>query len=577
MSLTGELKYPVDFRHFEYADLDAPKGGAVNLSAAGTFDTLNQFVIKGNPAAGLYRIYDSLMSPAGDEPSSEYGNLARSAEIPADLTWTAFNLRPEARWHDGRPLTSADVVFSFNLLKNEGVPSYRYYYKNVAEAVAEGPHRVRFNFSGPTNKELPHIIGQLVVLPRHYWQGREFNATTLDPPLGSGPYRVGKVKPGTSISYERVENYWGRELPVNLGRHNFGTVRYVYFRDRSIALEAFKAGDLDFFSENNSKRWATEYDFPALRQGRVIKEKLPRNLPVGMQAYVFNTRRAIFRDERVREALSSAFDFEWSNANLFYGQYTRTKSFFANSKFASRGLPDKDELALLEPLRGRVPDKVFTAAYEPPRNDRKGALRRNLRKASELLAAAGWQVRGGRLVNAAGMPLSFEILMANSSEERIAAPMVRNLERLGVRVDMRLVDRAQYERRVSEFDFDMITQSWGQSFSPGNEQRRFWGSEAAGLSGSSNYAGIKDPAVDILIGTVVFAKDARALTAATRALDRVLLWNHFVIPQFHITSYRIAYWDMFGRPALMPEYGLGFNEDTWWVDPGRARALGRGG
>jgi len=573
LSLFGDLKYPPDFQHFSYVNPAAPKGGQVLLEAIGTFDTLNPWVIKGTAAAGSGLIYDSLMVASQDEASSEYGQVAETVEVAADLSWVAFNLRPEARWHDGQPLTAADVVFTLERLKSEGRPLYRYYYANVSEAVAEGPHRVRFNFTGPPNRELPNIIGQLPVLPRHYWEGREFNATTLDVPLGSGPYRIAEVKPGRSISYERVADYWGRDIPVNRGRYNYDHIRFEYYRDRTVSLEAFKTGSLDFRSENSAKVWATQYDFPAIRKGQVIKEALPDNNPAGMQAFVFNTRRAKFQDPRVRQALGYAFDFEWSNVNLFYGQYTRTESFFANSELAARELPDAAELSVLEPLRGQVPDEVFTTVYAAPRTDGRGGLRQNLRQARRLLSEAGWVVRDGKLVNeAGGESLDFEILVAQPDMERVVAPMVQNLKRLGVTATLRVVDTSQYVNRVRAFEFDMIVSGWGQTLSPGNEQREFWGTAAADRPGSRNLVGIKDPAIDKLIDGVIYAEDRAQLLAATRALDRVLLWNHFVIPQFHVDKDRIAYWNRFGRPDPLPRFSIGF-ADIWWIDPARDAAL----
>jgi microcin C transport system substrate-binding protein len=571
----GDLKYSADFRHFDYVNPDAPKGGLVRLEATGTFDTLNDFIIRGTPAAGLRLIYDTLMESAADEPGSYYGQLAETVEVPRDLSWVAFNLRPQARWHDGKPVTAEDVVFTLDVLKEKGAPFWRYYYANVEKAVAEGPHRVKFSFSGPTNQELPLIVGQLPVLPKHYWQGRDFEATTLDPPLGSGPYRVGQVDPGRTITLERVADYWGRDLPVMRGRYNFDAIRFEYYRDRTVSLEAFKAHAFDFRSENTAKVWATGYEFPAVADGRVIKETLADNNPSGMQSFAFNIRRPQFKDRRVREALSYTFDFEWSNKNLFYGQYTRTRSYFANSELASSGLPGAAELALLEPLRGQIPDEVFTKTYEPPNTEGRGGLRGNLRKARTLLSEAGWEIRDNKLVDAkSGQPMRIEILLVQAAFERVVAPMVQNMARLGIDAKIRVVDTSQYINRVRDFDFDMTVGSWGQSLSPGNEQRDFWGSAAADRPGSRNLIGIKDPVIDMLIDKVIFASDRKALVAACRALDRVLLWNHFVIPNWHINSYRIAYWNRFGRPAVKPKYELGFPA-TWWIDPALDKALSR--
>jgi len=573
LSLFGELKYPPDFQHLEYVNPEAPKGGHVRSEASGTFDSLNGFIIKGSPAAGLGLIYDSLMENVQDEPSSEYGLLAESVEVPADLSWVAFTLREEARWHDGQPVTPADVIFSFETLKEKGAPFFRYYYANVDKVERTGPRTVKFSFSGPPNRELPQIVGQLQVLPKHYWQGREFDATTLEPPLGSGPYRIKDLNAGRWIAYERVEDYWGRDLPVQKGRYNFDTLRYEYFRDSTIALEAFKAHGFDFRQESNSKLWATAYDFPAVRDGRVVKEQIGHEIPTGMQGFAFNLRRPQFQDRKVREALTYGFDFEWSNKNLFYGQYTRTESYFSNSELAAEGLPGPAELALLEPLRSQIPDEVFTSEYRAPATDGSGNNRGNLRTATKLLNEAGWEVRDGVLTRLSdGLKMRLEILLVQPAFERIVAPWAESLRRLGVEVSIRLVDSSQYIRRTDTFDFDVTVASWGQSLSPGNEQRDFWGSEAAAREGSRNLIGIKDPAIDRLIDHVIFATSRDELVAASRALDRVLLWGHYVVPNWHIRSFRVAYWNRFSKPAVRPKYGLGFT-DTWWIDPEKDAAL----
>ena len=566
LSLFGELKYPADFKHLDYVNPDAPKGGEVRMSAIGTFDSLNPFIIKGSPAAGLGLIYDTLLDGARDEASSEYGLLAASVEVPKDLSWVAFTLRPEARWHDGKPVTPADVIFSFETLKKEGAPFYRYYYANVEKAEQTGPHTVRFTFQGPKNRELPLIVGQLQVLPKHYWEGKEFNATTLDPPLGSGPYRIESLESGRSISYERVTDYWGKDLPINKGRYNFDVMQFDYFRDPIIALEAFKAHTFDFRQENNSKLWATSYDFPAFRDGRVKKEEIRHEIPTGMQGFTFNLRRPQFMDPRVRHALAYAFDFEWSNKNLFYGQYTRTKSYFSNSELAANGLPSAAELKLLKPLKAQIPEQVFTKEYLPPATDASGNIRKNLRTAKKLLDTAGWQVKNGVLTETkSGRAMAMEFLLVSPAFERIVAPLVENLKRLGVKATIRIVDTSQYRRRLDTFDFDVVVGSFGQSLSPGNEQRDFWGSAAAGREGSRNIIGIKDPAIDKLIDHVIFANSRAELITASRALDRVLLWHHYVIPNWHIQAFRVAYWDRFDKPKVRPKYGLGF-QDTWWVD-----------
>ncbi len=573
MSMFGALKYPAGFKNFDYVNPNAPKGGLVRLEARGTYDTLNGYTIKGSAAAGLGQIYDTLLESARDEAFAEYGLLVKSVAVADDLSSVTFNLRPEARWHDGQPITAADAAFSFDLLKAKGAPFFRFYYANVDKAEALSPHQIRFTFKGPKNRELPLLVGQLPVLPKHYWQDRDFAATTLEPPLGSGPYRIGKIDPGRSITYERVADYWGRDLGVNKGRYNFDTLRFEYYRDPTVALEAFKANAFDFRQENTAKVWATQYKFPAIKKGRVVKESLANGNPTGMQSFAFNIRRAKFRDRRVRRALALTFDFEWANKNLFFGQYTRTQSYFSNSELASRDLPGAGELKLLEPLRGQIPEAVFIKAYHAPKTDGSGKSRRLLRQAKQLLAAAGWSVKGGKLSHdKSGQAMEIEILLISQGFLRVVAPMQRAMERLGIKVSVRLVDTSQYINRRRDFDYDMIVASWGQSLSPGNEQRDFWGTDAATRPGSRNFVGIKDPAIDKLIDHIIFAGSRAELVAASRALDRVLLWNHFVIPNWHINKYRIAYWNRFGRPAIQPKYGLGFPH-TWWLDTAKDQAL----
>jgi len=572
LSMYGDLKYGPDFTHFDYTNPQAPRGGSVNLSAVGTFDTLNPFILKGVAAAGIAKVFDTLLDASTDEPFSEYGLVAGSVELPADRAWVMFTLRPAARFHDGTPVTAADVVWTFEALKTKGHPFYRAYYAKVTAAEAVGERRVKFTFAPGDNRELPLIVGQLPVLSKAYWSARDFTKTTLEAPLGSGPYAVAAVDPGRSITYRRVPDYWGARLPVNAGRDNFDVIRYDYYRDTTVALEAFKAGQYDFREENAAKNWAVAYDVPAVARGWIKKELIPNEVPTGMQAYVFNTRRAVFADPRVRRALAYAFDFEWTNTHLFYGAYTRTKSYFSNSELASRGLPGPGELAVLAPFRDRVPAEVFTTPYDPPSTDGSGYIRANLIAAIGLLREAGWEVREQRLVNVKnGEPLGFEILLGDPSFERVTLPFAKNLQRLGVTARVRTVDSAQYQRRLDDFDFDVTVGGWGQSLSPGNEQADCWTSASAVVPGSRNLAGIKDPVVDALVAQLVAAPDRQALVDRTRALDRVLLWGHYVIPQWHITSFRVAYWDKFGRPPVASKYALGF--DTWWLDPAREAAL----
>jgi microcin C transport system substrate-binding protein len=513
------------------------------------------------------------MTGSSDEAFTQYGLIAESVEVPDDRSWAAFTLRPEARWHDGRPITADDVIFSFEILKEKGHPFYRAYYANVAKVEKVGERKVKFSFSGGTNRELPLIMGQLTVLPKHYWEGRDFSATTLEPPLGSGPYKIESFETGRNVVMVRVDDYWGKDLPVNRGQNNWGRIRYEYFGDETVALEAFKAGAYDFRQEGNSKSWATAYDFPGVRDGRVVKELIENENPTGMQGFAFNTRRDIFKDRRVRQAIGYAFDFEWSNLTLFYGQYTRSESYFSNSELSSSGLAEGEELEILERYRGRVPDEVFTQEFRAPATDGSGNNRANLREAARLLKEAGWVVKDDRLVNEAGLPFEFEILLASPAFERVTQPFARNLERLGIKARIRTVDTAQYQNRMDQYDFDVTVESFGQSLSPGNEQRDFWASASADVPGGRNTIGIKDPVIDELVGLVIEAPSRESLIARTRALDRVLLWGHYVVPNWHIQAYRVASWNMFSRPPVTPKYSLGL--DTWWIDKGKAAALGR--
>ncbi len=572
VAMHGDLKYGPDFTNFDYADPNAVKGGTVTFASIGTFDSLNPYILKGVPAAGLGLVFQSLTTQAEDEAFSEYGDIAESIIVPEDRSWVAFDLRPEARWQDGKPITVEDVIFSLQILKSEGHPFYRAYYKNVVKAEKVGERRVRFTFEGGINRELPLIVGQMPILPKHYFEGREFARATLDPPVGSGPYRIKKVDPGRTIVYERVRDWWGADIPVNKGRFNYDEVRYEYYRDSDVALEAFKAGQYDIRLENTAKLWATGYQSPALDKGWIKKEEIPFEGAAGMQGFVFNTRRSIFEDPRVRRALAYAFDFEWTNKTLFYGAYTRTESYFANTELAARGLPGPKELELLEPFRDRLPPEVFTEEYRAPRTDGSGNIRKNLRIALRMLREAGWEVQDGVLTNReTGEAMRFEILLVSPAFERIAGPFVRNLERLGIEARIRTVDTSQYQNRLDDFDFDMIVTVWGQSLSPGNEQRNYWSCEAAETPGSRNYAGICDPAVDYLIDKIIQAPTREDLVVATRALDRVLLWGHYVIPHWHTRVIRVAYWDKFGRPSITPRYGLDLF--AWWVDPAKQAAL----
>jgi microcin C transport system substrate-binding protein len=572
LALHGDVKYGPDFTHFDYVNPNAPKGGTVTLGTVGTFDSLNPFILKGVPASGVGLLFDTLTVQSEDEPFTEYGLLAETIELPEDRSWVAYNLRKNARWHDGSPVTADDVVFSFNTLIKKGAPLYQYYYKDVKTVEKLSKWKVKFIFSNTKNPELPLIMGQLPVISKKYYTSHPFEKTSLDPPMGNGPYMVDEVKPDRSITYKLVPNYWGRDLPVNRGRYNFGKIRIEYYRDETVLVEAFKSGNYDFRQENVAKVWATAYKGSYFDKGYIIKEEPPNENNVRMQAYVYNTRRPIFQDKRVREALAYAFDFEWTNKTLFYGQYTRIKSFFDGSEMASHGLPGPDELKLLEPYRDRLPKEVFTKEYSPPKTDGSGNIRPNLRKALALLQEAGWTLKGGKLVNSRGEQFAFEMLFTQPSAERIAIPFKQNLERLGIKVDIRTVDSSQYINRLDNFDFDMTTVVWAQSLSPGNEQRNFWSSRAADRPGSRNLAGIKDPVVDALIDKIISAPNRKSLVTACRALDRVLLWGFYCIPQWTNRTYRIAYWNKFGKPKIKPKYALGFI-DTWWVDKAKAKLL----
>lgn len=572
IAMYGEPKYGPGFAHFDYVNPTAPKGGAVRFGVQGTFDSFNGFIVKGNAAAGLDGLYESLMASSADEPFSKYGLIAESIETPEDRSWAIFTLRAEARWHDGVPITPEDVVWTLETLKTKGHPAYRFYYREIAKAEKVGPRRVKFTFAGGGNRELPLIAGEMQILPKHYWQDRDFTRTTLEPPLGSGPYRVAQFEPGRFVRYERVTDYWGADLAVNRGRYNFDAETYEYYRDATVIREAVKSGDLDLRSENQAKAWALSYDVPAVRQGWLKLTAFPHRRPTGMQAFVLNTRRAVFEDRRVRRALAFAFDFEWSNRNLFFDQYTRTESYFSNSDLAATGLPDGAELEVLNRFRDRLPPEVFTTPYTAPATDGSGWPRDNLRAAFDLLAEAGWVVRDLKLVKAeTGEQMTFEFLLILPEFERIVLPFARNLRRLGIEPRIRLVDQAQYVNRVRAYDFDIVVGGWGQSDSPGNEQRGMWTTAAADIEGQSNYAGVRDPVVDALVDLVIAAPDREALVARTRALDRVLLWGHYVVPNWHLTRDRIVYWDKFGMPETVPKNGISF--DYWWWDADKARRL----
>ena len=570
IAMHGEPKYGPDFTHFDYVNPDAPKGGELRLAEQGTFDSFNSFIPKGNAGAGSAT--ETLLTHSRDEPFTMYGLIAESIEWPEDRSWVAFTLRPEARWHDGKPITVEDVIFSLETLKTKGHPFYRFYYGSVAVAEKTGARRVKFTFTEKGNRELPLIVGELPILPKHYWEGRDFEKTTLEPPLGSGPYRVADFEPARYIVVERVEDYWGRDLAVNRGQKNFDRIRYEYFRDDTVIRQALKSGEVDFREENQAKAWALDYDVPPVRDGWLKKIEVPHRRPTGMQAFVMNTRRPLFQDRLLRRALAYAFDFEWTNRNLFFSQYTRTESYFSNSELAATGLPEGEELEILEKYRGRVPEEVFTTPYDAPATDGSGWPRDNLKRAFELLAEAGWVVEDMDLVNQdTKQQMRFEILLVSPAFERIVLPFVRNLKRLGIDARARVVDQSQYINRLRSFDFDMIVGGWGQSESPGNEQRSSWSTAAADSPASRNRVGIKDPVVDELIELVIKSPTREGLVARVRALDRVLLWGHYVIPNWHLRKQRILYWDKFSRPEKPSR--IGTSVDWWWFDPAKAAKL----
>ncbi|KIH85816.1 extracellular solute-binding protein [Pseudomonas batumici] len=558
-------KYPADFRHFDFVNPDAPKGGTFRQSTMGGFDSLNPFITKGVPADGLDLIYDTLMRHGLDEPFTEYGLVAEKIEKAPDNSWVRFYLRPEARFHDGHPMRAEDVVFSFQTLIKDGAPLYRTYYADVDEAIAEDPLRVLFKFKRTTNRELPLILGQLPVLPKHWWANRDFNKGNLELPLGSGPYKLAEVKAGRSVRYERVKDYWAKDLPVNRGFYNFDFMTLDDYRDNTVALEALKAGQFDYWLENSAKNWANAYNTPAVAQGRLIKEQIPNRNPTGMQGFVYNLRKPMFQDIRVREALSLLFDFEWTNKQLFNGAYHRTRSYFENSEMAATGLPDAEQLAILEPLRGRIPEQVFSQAFEPSVCDASGMIRPQQRRAYQLLLEAGWRIVDDKMVDAQGKPVSIEFLLTQTDFERVLLPFKRNLADLGIDLVIRRVDVSQYINRLRSRDFDMVVGSFPQSNSPGNEQREFWKSSSADKPGSRNLMGLKDPAVDELVEALIDSDSRQSLVEHARALDRVLQWGYYVIPNWHIKTWRVAYWDHIGHPKVSPAYDIGLY--TWWIKP----------
>ncbi len=573
IAMHGQPKYAPGFAHLDYVNPDAPEGGEMRRASTGTFDNLNPFIIKGVVAHGRHLVFESLLKRTWDEPFSLYGLIAESIDVPDDRSSIAFTLRPEARFHDGSPITVDDVIFSWETLKEQGRPNHRLYYNKVVEIERPDARTVRFVFDAEEpDRELPLILGLMPILSKAYYSSVTFDETTLTPPLGSGPYRIERVDAGRGIVYRRDPDYWGRDLPINRGQHNIDRISYDYYRDDEVMLEAFRAGEYDLRLERSATRWATGYDFPAVEDGRVRLEQLPHGRPSGMFALAYNTRRPVFAERAVRYALSLAFDFEWVNRALLQGAYVRTNAIFDNSELGFRGLPKSGELALLEPHRDRLPPELFDTPYHAPAVE--GGLRRNLAQARRLLAEAGWRVEDGVLRREAdGLPLAFEILLVNPGNEKIALAFARNLERLGVQAKVRTVDTAQYQYRRNVYDFDMLIYRWGMSLSPGNEQAFYWGADAADQEGTRNYPGIRDPVVDELIARMTQARERGDFADAVRAMDRVLMWGHYMVPLYHLNDDRYAYWDKFGRPEAIPVYGTVL--DTWWVDPKKAEALER--
>ncbi len=574
-AMHGEPSHPTPDVKLEYLNPAAPKGGAVKFAALGTYDSLHPFTLKGVAATGAGQLWDTLCWNSPDEAFTVYGLIAETIEVPEDRSWVAFTLRPQAKWIDGTSITVEDVIWSFETLKAKGLPRYASYYADVLKAEKTDDRKVRFTFRDATNRELPLILGQLPVLPSKWWDGKDFEKATLDVALSSGPYKVDSYDIGRSITYRRVSDWWAKDLWMNRGRNNFETMRYDYYRDNDVLFEAFKAGDADLRVENSGRNWMTKYDFPAVKDGRVKRDELPDEMPQPMQGFVFNLRRELFKDRKVREAIGLMYDFEWQNKNLSYGFFKRTRSFFGNSELEAKGLPSPEELKILEPLRGKIPDEVFTTEYQPPKTDGSGNVREQARKAIGLLKQAGWEIKDGKMTDKAGRKFAFEIILNDAGFERMTLPFKQNLDRIGVEMNVRTVDTSQYRRRTDSFDFDMVIDIWGQSLSPGNEQREFWGSKAADRPGTKNSMGLKDPAVDQLCDLVVSAEDRESLVVRTRCLDRVLQWLEFVVPQFNSDKDLVAYWNRFSRPEKVARY-LPISFDTWWVDEAKDKALKKG-
>ena len=564
ISVFNEIKYKNNFKYFDYVNPNAPKKGVIKLAERGTFDSLNQFILKGLPAIGLDNIYDSLLVTSLDEPLTAYGLIAKGMKVSEDNTSITFFLNQNAVWHDNNPVTSYDIEWTFNTILEKGHPSYKSYYSDIKSIEIIDKYTIKFHFKNDNNRELPIIIGQMKILPKHFWKDKRFDSSVLSIPLGSGPYKIKEVNLGKNITYERVKHHWAQKLPVNIGHNNFNEIHYDYYRDSNVMIEALKANEYDFRSENISKEWATAYN-DLKNNTAFIKEEIDHELPQGMQAFIYNMRKDIFNNLELRKALALAFDFEWTNKTLFYGQYIRSSSYFSNSDLASSGIPSKEEMTTIKKLKNKVPKEILTEIYNPGKTDGSGNSRKNLRKAIQILKEANYKLENKILKDSDGRQIKFEILLISPAFERIVGPFIKNLKKLGVEANIRIVDTAQYKNRLDSYDFDMVVMARGQSLNPGNEQRNFWSSKSANINGSANWIGIKNKTIDELIELIIQAPNRKKLIIYTKLLDRVLLHNHYVIPHWHIKMWRVAYWDNIKRPDNLPKYSLGFPE-TWWYN-----------
>ena len=564
ISVFNEIKYKNNFKYFDYVNPNAPKKGVIKLAERGTFDSLNQFILKGLPAIGLDNIYDSLLVTSLDEPLTAYGLIAKGMKVSEDNTSITFFLNQNAVWHDNNPVTSYDIEWTFNTILEKGHPSYKSYYSDIKIIEIIDKYTIKFHFKNDNNRELPIIIGQMKILPKHFWKDKKFDSSVLSIPLGSGPYKIKEVNLGKNITYERAKDHWAQKLPVNIGHNNFNEIHYDYYRDSNVMIEALKANEYDFRSENISKEWATAYN-DLKNNTAFIKEEIDHELPQGMQAFIYNMRKDIFNNLELRKALALAFDFEWTNKTLFYGQYIRSSSYFSNSDLASSGIPSKEEMTTIKKLKNKVPKEILTEIYNPGKTDGSGNSRKNLRKAIQILKEANYKLENKILKDSDGRQIKFEILLISPAFERIVGPFIKNLKKLGVEANIRIVDTAQYKNRLDSYDFDMVVMARGQSLNPGNEQRNFWSSKSANINGSANWIGIKNKTIDELIELIIQAPNRKKLIIYTKLLDRVLLHNHYVIPHWHIKMWRVAYWDNIKRPDNLPKYSLGFPE-TWWYN-----------